>query len=507
MIVILDFGSQTTHLIQRRLSQLGIEAQIKDPAQFQPNKFPKLQGLIFSSGPASVYDDDSPNMNFDLKQVQVPILGICYGWQLIAKQLGGQVKAGQREYGPAQLQVAANSPLLNNINQKQFKVWLSHGDLVAQIPSGFKIIAGTDDVRAVIVSHKKQQIYGVQFHPEVEHTEHGQQILQNFVEKICQLKTHAKKIEVEQVINQVKKQLADSDGKIVAAVSGGVDSTVAAAIVAKAVGQRLVPIFCNNGLMRFDTLNHVKTIFKDHLQLEPIIVNCRDEFLQKLKGVTDPEQKRKIIGKLYIDIFTQEAKKLNDVQYLVQGTIYSDVIESKGSKHASKIKSHHNVGGLPEKMSLKLVEPLREFYKDEVRELGRQLGLPSDVVNCQPFPGPGHAIRIIGEVNQQRLKKQQQADQIVVEVLKETGWFEKVFQSFPIMTGVKTTAVQGDKRAYSELVGLRVYDSKDVMTAGWTHLPHDVLQKIAGRITNEVPDVSRVAYDITTKPPATMEWE
>jgi GMP synthase (glutamine-hydrolysing) len=507
MIVILDFGSQTTHLIQRRFLNLGVETIIHDPQDFNPKEFSRLKGVVLSGGPSSVYSKNSPNFSFDLSEINVPILGICYGWQLIAKKLDGEVLPGKREYGPAVLKISEPGLLFKGIDENSFEVWMSHGDLVKKIPSGFEYLASTNDVKAVAVANEDKQIYGVQFHPEVEHTQFGEKILQNFIENICQLKTKEKKIDVNGVINDIKAQLEGSTGKIISAVSGGVDSTVASAIVAKAVGDRLVPIYCNNGLMRFDTVKHVKAVFADHLGLEPLIIDCEDEFLEKLEGVTSPEKKRKTIGKLYIDIFEREAKKLKKIKYLVQGTIYSDVIESQGSKNASKIKSHHNVGGLPERMSLKLIEPLRNFYKDEVRELGRQLGLPDEVVNTQPFPGPGHAIRIIGEVNKKRLQKQQQADQIVVEVLKETGWFEKVFQSFPIMTGVQTTAVQGDGRAYSELVGLRIYDSSDVMTAGWTRLPYEVLQKISSRIVNEVPDVSRVAYDITTKPPATMEWE
>jgi len=507
MLVILDFGSQTTHLIKRRLIQLGVKVELADPSTFDPGRYKKIQGLILSGGPASVYDVNSPDVNFNLAKLNIPILGICYGWQLITKKLGGTVVQGNKEYGPTELNILEKDLLLTNIPAKKFKVWMSHGDLVKQLPPGFKYLAQTNDIKAAIVVNEKKQIYGVQFHPEVDHTEYGSIILKNFVEKICHEKTQAYQINVNKVIKKIQKQLSTTEGKIVSAVSGGVDSSVASAIVAKAVGDRLVPIYCNNGLMRLGTAGQVEKIFSEHLKIEPIIINCRQQFLTALKGITAPEKKRKIIGNLYINIFEQEAKKLENVNFLVQGTIYSDVIESKGSKHANKIKSHHNVGGLPERMKLKLIEPLREFYKDEVRELGRQLGLPDEVINRQPFPGPGQAIRIIGEVTAKRLAKQQQADQIVIDVLKKTGWFEKVFQSFPIMTGVNTTAVKGDGRAYAELVGLRIYDSRDIMTAGWTHLPYEVLQKISSRIVNEVPHISRVAYDITTKPPATMEWE
>jgi GMP synthase (glutamine-hydrolysing) len=507
MIVIIDFGSQTTHLIQRRISNFGIKTQIVEPEKFSASDFSALAGLIFSGGPASVYAANSPDINQAVLSLGLPILGICYGWQLIAKKLGGDVVQGEKEYGPARLNLDQKSPLFSNLPQTEFQVWMSHGDLVKKLPPGFKYLGHTADIKAAAVADLDQNIYGLQFHPEVQHTEFGLDILQNFVTKICGLKIKGKKLDVAKVVKQVKEQLAGTQGKIVAAVSGGVDSSVAAAIVGKAAPERLVPIYCDNGLMRLGTKEQVKQIFADHLGIEPKIIDCQDEFLKALKGVSDPEKKRKIIGNLYIKIFEREAKKLNNVEFLVQGTIYSDVIESKGSKHASKIKSHHNVGGLPEKMNLKLIEPLREFYKDEVRELGKQLNLPEDVVKRQPFPGPGHAIRIIGAITAKRLQKQQLADQIVIEVLKETGWFDKVFQSFPIMTGVETTAVKGDERAYAELVGLRIYDSKDIMTAGWSRLPYEVLQQISSRIVNEVPDVSRVAYDITTKPPATMEWE
>jgi GMP synthase (glutamine-hydrolysing) len=506
MILIVDFGSQTTHLIGRKIRDLGITVKICEPDDtLSEIKINKPQGIIFSGGPSSVYEEGAPTIDQQVLETRIPILGICYGWQLIAHMLDGKVNSGSKEYGPALVEIKKNNSLLKP--DKPFTVWMSHGDTVERVPQGFDVVASSQDVEAAFVANDDKKIFGLQFHPEVQHTDFGFDILRNFATKICDLKVKEKRLDVNQVIQQVRDQLANTESKIVAAVSGGVDSTVAAAIVGKAVGNRLVPIYCDNGLMRLGTKEQVQQIFADHLKVQPKIIDCQDEFLQALKGVTDPEQKRKIIGNLYIEIFDREAKKLDDVKFLVQGTIYSDVIESKGTKNSSKIKSHHNVGGLPEKMNLKLVEPLRKFYKDEVRELGKQLNLPEDTVKRQPFPGPGHAIRIIGEVTAKRLKKQQQADQIVIEVLKDTGWFDKIFQSFPIMTGVDTTAVKGDERAYSELVGLRIYDSKDIMTAGWSRLPYEVLQQISSRIVNEVPDVSRVAYDITTKPPATMEWE
>ncbi|KUK79408.1 MAG: GMP synthase, large subunit [Microgenomates bacterium 39_7] len=506
MIIIVDFGSQTTHLISRRLKNFGIDSKIIEPELLE-DYLPQAKGVILSGGPASVYQDDSPSLTVDVNQIKVPILGICYGWQLIAHQMKGEVIPSEKEYGPVELTIKMESPLFDTIDKKKFTVWMSHADLVKTLPSGFKTTAATNSIQHAAVSNKDNKIFGVQFHPEVTHTEYGDAILQNFAQKICGLKIKKRKLDVNKVIEETKKKLENSSGTIISAISGGVDSTVASAIVAAAVGKRMVPIYCNNGLMRLGTTAQVIKIFSEHFEVDPIIVDCEDLFLDKLKGVSDPEKKRKIIGNLYIEIFEKEAAKLDNVKYLVQGTIYSDVIESKGSKNASKIKSHHNVGGLPEKMKLKLIEPLREFYKDEVRQLGEQLNLPQEVVNAQPFPGPGHAIRIIGEVNKKRLTKQQQADIIVVEVLKETGHYDHIFQSFPVMTGVNTTAVKGDGRAYAELVGLRIFDSSDIMTAGWSKLPYDVLEKISTRIVNEVPDVSRVAYDITTKPPATMEWE
>jgi len=510
MLLIIDFGSQTTHLIGRRVRDLGVDCLIIGPEEaLESIRTHKPQGIIFSGGPAFVHQKDSPTISPKIFSCGIPILGICYGWQLTAQLLRGKVIAGQKEYGPAQLHMSAQSPLLQGITAQDFQVWMSHGDEVIKLPKGFEYLASTPDVRAAVVADSTRQIYGVQFHPEVEHTQHGTVILRNFIENICSEKIQIRAIDVEKIIAAVrdKANATGTSSRAIAAVSGGVDSTVASALVAKAIGKRFTPLYCDNGLMRVGTTAEVEHIFTDLLGVKPSILDCKEVFLEALRGKTDPEHKRIAIGNLYIRLFEQEARKLPDVKFLVQGTIYSDVIESKGTKHASKIKSHHNVGGLPADMKLELLEPVRELYKDEVREVGRQLGLPEAVLMKQPFPGPGQAIRILGEVTAERLAKQQQADQIVLEVLQKMGWYEKVFQSFPILSGALTTAVKGDGRVYGELVGLRVYDSSDIMTAGWTHLPYEVLQKISSRIVNEVPGVSRVAYDITTKPPATMEWE
>ncbi|OGG04135.1 hypothetical protein A2Z33_03150 [Candidatus Gottesmanbacteria bacterium RBG_16_52_11] len=510
MICIVDFGSQTTHLIGRRIRDLGIDVAIVEPKDTlkRINK-DKTRGIILSGGPASVYEKGAPTVSDKIFSLGIPVLGICYGWQLTAKLLGGKVIGGHREYGPTNVVIASKSALFKNVRAKEMTVWMSHGDEVVELPLGFDYHVSTPSVKAAGVGDFDRKIFGVQFHPEVEHTQEGKRILRNFVESVCGETVSEKKIRAQTLIDEIRTAI-NRKGKSVgaiAAVSGGVDSTVAAAIVARAIGKRFIPVFCDNGLMRTGTREEVRYIFSDLLQVDPVIIDCKREFLTALKGLTDPEKKRIAIGKLYIKIFEAEAKRHEGIAFLIQGTIYSDVIESQGTRHASKIKSHHNVGGLPSRMRFDLLEPNRNLYKDEVRELGRQLGLPPEVLSKQPFPGPGQAIRIIGEVTEERLARQQLADRIVLQVIREEGWYDRVFQSFPVMTGVRTTAVKGDGRVYGELVGLRVYDSSDIMTAGWTHLPYGILQKISSRIVNEVPDVSRVVYDITTKPPATMEWE
>jgi GMP synthase (glutamine-hydrolysing) len=384
---------------------------------------------------------------------------------------------------------------------------MSHGDSVLSMPKNFRIVGSSKTVKYAFVTDEKNKQYGLQFHPEVEHTEFGITILKNFL-SICNLKIQKKLYDLGSIEAQIREQVGTSYA--IGAVSGGVDSTVAAALVARAIGNKFIPIYVENGLMREGTADQIKKIFK-HIGIKPDIVECEEEMLNLLKGVESPEGKRKIIGNFYIEVFEREMKKLiksgKDVKFLVQGTIYSDVIESKGSKHASKIKSHHNVGGLPEKMKLKVVEPLREFYKDEVREIGRMLELPEEFVGRQPFPGPGYAIRVRGEVTQDRLHKERQADTIVLEELEKAGLLDQVFQSFPIMSGAYSTAVKGDGSFFGEVVALRIIDSRDIMTAKWSELPYSVLQNISSRIVNEVPEISRVVYDITTKPPATMEWE
>ncbi len=508
MIVIVNFGSQTCHLISRRLRDLGVETVLVEPeeavqevARLQP------QGIILSGGPTSVYADYAPTISKKIFSVGVPILGICYGWQLTAHLLSGTVESGKKEYGPTVARVVQHSELLDSITDQTFSVWMSHGDEVTKIPDGFEIMLSSPDVRAAGVQNTDKQIFGVQFHPELDHTEHGTQLLQNFA-VLCGETIQPKVLDYTEIVAKIKAQVPAGDEVIaLAAVSGGVDSAVASALVAKAIGNRFVPVYCDTGLMRPGTTEQVKKIFDEILGVPAVIVDCKDRFLSALSGVTDADEKRKIIGKLFIDEFETVLEQYPTAQFLVQGTLYSDFVESSGSRGSSQIRRHHNVAGLPEKMKLQLLEPLKQYYKDEGRALGKQLGLPQAVIQQQPFPGPGQAIRILGEVTPARLAIQQQADSILLDILKETGWYEKVFQSFTVLTNTESTGVKGDERFTGEVVAVRIYDSNDIMSAGWTHLPYEVLQMISTRIVNEVPSISRVVYDITTKPPATMEWE
>ncbi len=508
MIFVIDFGSQTAHLISRRLRDYGCQARVINPEQaIKEIKKEKPDGLVLSGGPSSVYEKNAPTIDKTIFDLGIPILGICYGFQLAAHLLGGKVISGRKEYGPALFSILDDTSKILRGVKKDFTVWMSHGDEIIEIPQGYNLIGSTPHVPNTAAEYEKKKIYMIQFHPEVEHTEFGEQILKNFIE-ICGVKPKTFTISPEIFIKEIQEKVKGHH--VIGAISGGVDSTVAGTLVAKAIGKQFTPIFVDNGLMREDAAKTVEKAFEQY-GITPVIVNVRKEMLQRLQGVTDSEEKRKVIGNFYIEVFEQEMNKLlltdHDVKFLLQGTIYSDVIESQGSKHASKIKSHHNVGGLPENMKLTLLEPLRDLYKDQVRELGRKLGLPEQFVMKQPFPGPGFAIRIRGEVTAERLSQEKQSDRIILEELRKVGLLEKVFISFPVLTGAFSTAVKGDGKFFGEVVALRVVESNDIMTSTWSQLPYDVLQKISSRIINEVPNISRVVYDITTKPPATMEWE
>ena len=517
MIIVIDFGSQTAHLISRRIKELGASVLFLTPSEAlsEIKKNPPagrqgkeiIKGIILSGGPSSVYSKNSPTIDPSVFELGIPILGICYGFQLMALLLDGKVIAGKKEYGPAKIRITNNESRITNKLPKEFVGWMSHGDEIVKLPKGFEIVGKSNHVPYAVSQNSQKKMYGLLFHPEVEHTENGNKILENFL-KICSVEFKTEEIDTKKMIKNIRDKVGNYS--VIGAVSGGVDSTVAAVLTAKAIGNNFYPIYVDNGLMRDGTQLHLNKIFK-HIGIKLDVIKVEKEMLKKLEKITDSEEKRKIIGNFYIEIFEKEMKKLIKkgirIKFLMQGTIYSDVIESKGTKHADKIKSHHNVGGLPSEMKLELLEPLRNFYKDEVRELGRKLKLPEEFVNMQPFPGPGYAIRIRGEVTKERLEKEKLADRIILEELPRAVDMKKIYMSFPVMTGAYSTAVKGDGRSFSEVVALRIIESKDVMTTTWVRIPYEVLQRISSRIVNEVPGISRVVYDITTKPPATMEWE
>lgn len=508
MIVIIDFGSQTAHLIERRIKAQHVETAFITPDEALPFlKSHSVLGIILSGGPASVYGPHAPRIPAEIFSLGTPLLAICYGAQLTMHMLGGKISKGKKEYGPATLKISNFEFPISQLIPEESTVWMSHGDAIETLPVGFRVVGETPHAKYAVTIDEEKRIITTLFHPEVEHTEYGNQVLRNFI-AYCKAPKKEQHIDSTSLIETIRTTVGSS--LVIGAVSGGVDSTVAAALTAKAIGKQFLPIYVDNGLMRVGTTDYVKEIFAK-LGIPVKILRVEQAMLTKLKGITDPEQKRKLIGAYYIELFEAEMQRLvalgKPVHFLLQGTIYSDVIESKGTKHASKIKSHHNVGGLPKHMKLRLLEPLRTFYKDEVRSIGRELGLPAHFVDKQPFPGPGYAIRIRGEVTKERLKRERIADAIVLEEIEKAGLMNEVFISFAIMSGAESTAVKGDGRFFGEVVAVRVVNSQDVMTSTWTHLPYSVLQAISSRIINEVPGISRVVYDITTKPPATMEWE
>ncbi len=505
-IVVINFGSQYVQLIARRVRELNVYSEIlpwDTPIEEILKREPK--GIIFSGGPASVYAKDAPLPSEEIYKTGLPILGICYGLQVLAHQLGGKVApADKHEYGRATLKVLKEDKIFKNL-PKEFQVWMSHADKVVELPEGFETLAVSDNAPHAAVADLKRNYYGVQFHPEVTHTQYGTDIIVNFVFEVCGAeKNWFMENFVEEEIKKIRETVRNK--KVIAALSGGVDSTVAAVLTYKAIGNQLIPIFIDHGLLREGEREEVERALKG-LGLPLRVIDASEIFLSRLEGVEDPEEKRKIIGHTFIEVFEKEAKKYPDVEFLLQGTLYPDVIESAGVKGAAKIKSHHNVGGLPERMNLKLLEPLRELFKDEVRQLGKILGIPDEILQRHPFPGPGLAIRILGPVNKEDLNLLRKADKIFIEELKRWGLYNKVWQAFAVLLPVKTVGVMGDVRTYERVVALRAVDSSDGMTADWSRLPYDFLDHVMRRIINEVRGINRVVYDITSKPPGTIEWE
>ena len=507
-ILILDFGSQYTQLIARRVRELRVYCEIhpylmplEQICRFAP------QGIILSGGPKSVYEPDAPSLDPEVLDLGVPVLGICYGIQLLSHLLGGKVVPAQtREYGRKSFRITNFDDLFYGLEASE-TVWMSHGDVVEKVPPGFEVIGMSDTCPVGAVRDPVRRLYGVQFHPEVQHTPKGLEVLKNFLFRICGLKgLWTMRSFIEATTQAIKERVGPED-RVICALSGGVDSTVTAMLVHRAIGDRLTCVFVNNGLLRKGEAEEVLRLFRDH-QLNLIYVDATKEFLDLLHGVTDPEEKRKRIGYEFIHLFAGEAKKIGGVKYLAQGTLYPDVIESVSFKGPSAtIKTHHNVGGLPGAMPFKLLEPLRELFKDEVREVGKELGLPDSLIWRHPFPGPGLAIRILGEVTPARLAVLREADAIVMEEMQKSNFYRKVWQAFAVLLPVRTVGVMGDERTYENVVALRVVDSVDAMTADWTRLPHDFLAHLSNRLINEVKGVNRVVLDISSKPPATIEWE
>ncbi|MBN1467243.1 MAG: glutamine-hydrolyzing GMP synthase [Fusobacteriaceae bacterium] len=507
-IVILDFGSQYNQLIARRIREMGVYAEIV-PYFVELDKIKAMEpaGIILSGGPSSVYAEEAPTVSPEIYDLGIPVLGICYGMQLTTQLFGGKVEsAGKKEFGKAELALDSLNNLLFDEVPNNSQAWMSHGDHVTTLAEGFSQIAHTDSCIAAM-AHETKAIYGVQFHPEVTHSVYGTQILRNFVFKIAKAEQNwSMGNYIEATIKDIKEKVGDK--KVILALSGGVDSSVAAVLIHKAIGDQLNCFFVDTGLMRKDEAKKVMSTYGEHFKMNIECVNAEERFLTKLNGVSDPEQKRKIIGHEFIEIFNEEASKFRDASFLAQGTIYPDVIESQSIKGPSAtIKSHHNVGGLPEDMKFELLEPLRELFKDEVRKVGRELGIPNHMIDRHPFPGPGLGIRILGEVTKEKADILREADDIFIEELRKEGLYDKVSQAFVVLLPVKSVGVMGDERTYEYTAVLRSADTTDFMTATWSHLPYDFLGRVSNRIINEVKGINRLTYDISSKPPATIEWE
>ncbi len=509
-ILILDFGSQTTQLIARRIREQKVYSEIH-PFNVTLEKIKELNptGIVLSGGPCSVYDSDAPHSDAGIFELGIPVLGICYGAQLMVQQLGGSVeKAQKREFGKADLSIHYTEGLFAGLETGNFhhQVWMSHGDRIEMLPAGFEVSATSEHSPYAAIRHSEKPFVGVQFHPEVAHTLIGNDVLRNFIFGTCGCKpSWTMHSFIEASVEAIREKVGED--RVICALSGGVDSSVVAAIVHRAIGDQLTCIYVNNGLMRTGESESILRFFKEKSKLKVVAVDATEFFLSELDGILDPEVKRKRIGLGFIKIFEEEAHKIGKVEYLAQGTLYPDVIESVSFRGEAPIKSHHNVGGLPDIMKLDLIEPLRELFKDEVRELGLELGLPEEAIYRQPFPGPGLGIRIMGEVTRDRLDILRQADVIVLEEMRKAGWYRKVWQSFAVLLPIQTVGVMGDGRTYENVIALRAVDSRDAMTADWSRLPYDLLGTISGRIINEVRGVNRVCYDISSKPPATIEWE
>jgi GMP synthase (glutamine-hydrolysing) len=509
MIVVIDFGSQYNQLIARRVRENRVYCQIEPPdIDMETLKSLKPDGIILSGGPASIYEKNSARIDPAIFSLGVPVLGICYGMQYMMHTLGGTVtKAKKREYGFAELCIKETEALFAGIGTRP-TCWMSHGDSITRLPAGFSVTASTENTPIAAASDPAKRLYGLQFHPEVAHTPAGGSMLKNFLFAICGCRrTWTMKAFARDTISQVREAVGDK--KVILGLSGGVDSSVTAVLIHKAIDTRLTCIFVDNGLLRQNEAGRLKTLFKQHLHLNIRYINASKLFLTALKGVADPERKRKIIGRIFMDVFEAEARKIKDADFLAQGTLYPDIIESQSAfgGPTSIIKSHHNVGGLPKKMKLKLIEPLKLLFKDEVRVLGAELGLPDELVWRQPFPGPGMGIRIIGEVTPARLRILRNVDAVLLEEIKAAGYYKKVWQSFAVLLPIKSVGVMGDKRTYEYIAAIRAVTSKDAMTADWARLPQKLLAKISTRIINEVSGVNRVVYDISSKPPSTIEWE
>ena len=509
-ILVLDFGGQYCHLIGRRIREHGVYSEIV-PHDITPdeiktlNKKFNVKGLILSGGPSSVYEANAPRLDPRILEANLPILGLCYGHQLIAQIAKGKVEpAACKEYGIAQVAIDKRVGVLEGLSEKE-KVWMSHGDTVFAVPPGFEVLAHTESCPVAAFRHKEKPIYGLQWHPEVIHTENGVRMLRNFIFEVCKCEANWKMEDIiEKMVKEIKAETGE--GKAIIGLSGGIDSSVATALAAQALNDKLTAVFVDHGFMREGEPEAIRNVFQK-FKINFVIANAQERFMEKLKSVTDPEQKRKIIGEEFIRVFEEKAANTG-AEYLIQGTIYPDRIESGFRKHSEKIKTHHNVAGLPAKIKFKkILEPLRDLYKDEVRKVAKMLGLPREIVSRQPFPGPGLAVRIIGELTAEKVRIAKKADRIVTEEIEKSGLEEKLWQYFAVLTDTKATGVKGDSRAYGYVVAVRAAESREAMTASFAKIPYAILEKISTRITNEIPEVTRVVYDVTHKPPATIEWE